>query len=233
MSILNPAYFSNLPKHTQVFEEPTSRSGTNSTPEQRGAPEVNPVITVDKPEVRQTSFLWLCFLFWLHSFTKWFVFLLLTRGCSKCESQRQDEPAVPHAVDQWTGWCRRRTSKWIRESVSLFKLAVTHKWLICRRYLSWRYVEEPDVQIKDKCTYLDLNISLKILVHLPTVIHEIRQQRFKSKKKENWRLMLHRLSGLVVERPLWNWEVVGSIPSQFIPETINMGPIASLFGTQH
>lgn len=57
MSILNTADFSNLrsfhlPKHTQVFEEPTPQSDANKGPEQTGPPEVNvnPVITVNEPD---------------------------------------------------------------------------------------------------------------------------------------------------------------------------------------
>lgn len=52
MSILNTADFSNLlsfhlPKHTQVFEEPTD---ANKGPGQTGPPEVNPVIIVNEPD---------------------------------------------------------------------------------------------------------------------------------------------------------------------------------------
>ena len=37
----------------------------------------------------------------------------------------------------------------------------------------------------------------------------------------------------VVEDPLWDWEIVGSIPSSAIPKALKMVPVATLLGAQH
>ena len=37
----------------------------------------------------------------------------------------------------------------------------------------------------------------------------------------------------MVERPLWEWEVVGSIPGRAIPKALKMVPVATLLGAQH
>ena len=37
----------------------------------------------------------------------------------------------------------------------------------------------------------------------------------------------------MVERPLREWEVVGSNPSRAIPKALKMVPVATLLGTQH
>ena len=43
----------------------------------------------------------------------------------------------------------------------------------------------------------------------------------------------HRHSGSVVERPLWDREVAGSIPGRVIPKTLNMVLAALSLGAQH
>ena len=45
--------------------------------------------------------------------------------------------------------------------------------------------------------------------------------------------ILDQHSGSVVERPLSNWEVVGSIPSRVIPKTLKMVLAALSLGPQH
>ena len=37
----------------------------------------------------------------------------------------------------------------------------------------------------------------------------------------------------VVEHPLWEQEVVGSIPGRAIPKSLKMVPVATLLGAQH
>ena len=37
----------------------------------------------------------------------------------------------------------------------------------------------------------------------------------------------------LVERPLREWEVVGSIPGRAIPKALKMVPVATLLGAQH
>ena len=37
----------------------------------------------------------------------------------------------------------------------------------------------------------------------------------------------------MVERPLWEREVVGSIPGRAIPKALKMVPVATLLGAQH
>ena len=65
------------------------------------------------------------------------------------------------------------------------------------------------------------------------IICEITENIFISVYQSQSRNTDDRHSGSVVERPLCDREVAGSIPSWVIPKTLKMVPAALSLGTQH